>query len=63
MTMDSFDERKNNAVKGLSFCKVLMDKLLNSAKEEFKPYVVIDDIKRLRRELNLIAKYQRNYWK
>jgi len=30
--MDSFDERKNNAVKGLSFCKVLMDKLLNSAK-------------------------------
>ena len=34
--MDSFDERKNNAVKGLSFCKVLMDKLLNSAIEDLK---------------------------
>lgn len=62
-SFDSFDRRKSNTIKELQFCKVLMDKLLSSAKEEFKPYVVIDDIKRLRRELNLIAKYQRNYWR
>ena len=59
-------ERQKKAVEGLQFCKVLMDKLLKTAKAEggyFKPNVVQEDIRRLRSELNLVAKVQRDWWR